>query len=145
VILFLVGMRWSPFEPHREPAADSAPPPSWHDDDWSVLEGSVQRALNARADTLPFGELMAEIGRSLVGTAYVPRTLEVDGPERLVVNLRGLDCVTFVENVYAMAALVKFDGRASLTDRASVERHYEGQRCHRWVCEPASLLHGLDP
>ena len=125
VVLFLIGTRWSPFEPHRDPAADTAPPPSWHDDDWQVLEGAVQRALNAQADTLPLGELMAVIGRSLVGTAYVPRTLEVDGPERLVVNLRGLDCVTFVENVYAMAALVKSDARASLTDRASVERHYE--------------------
>jgi hypothetical protein len=126
VALFLIGMRWSPFEPHREPAAETAPASTWNDDDWRVLETAVQRALTTRADTLPFGDLMADIGRSLVGTAYVPRTLEVDGPERLVVNLRGLDCVTFVENVFAIATLVKADVRTSMTDRASIERYYEG-------------------
>lgn len=36
----------------------------------------------------------------------MPHTLEVAGPERLVVNLRQFDCVTYLENVLAMARLL---------------------------------------
>jgi len=61
------------------------------------------------------------LGVSFVGTPYKPGTLEVPGPERLVINLRELDCVTFVENVLALSRLVRagetdFDAfRAELT------------------------------
>src|SRR5690606_12471803 len=40
-------------------------------------------------------------------TPYVAHTLEVPGPERLVINLRGLDCVSFVENTLALSRLVR--------------------------------------
>jgi N-acetylmuramoyl-L-alanine amidase-like protein len=128
VLLFLIGTRYSPFEPHRLPADPSGSEggtASWLDEDWNVLESTVRAAAAAGLDTLPMGELMAEVGRGLVGTAYVPRTLEVEGPERLVVNLRGLDCVTFVENVYALSALLKADVADRLEDRGGVEGEYE--------------------
>jgi hypothetical protein len=64
----------------------------------------------ARLDTLPTGALMAAIGRTFVGTPYVPQTLEAEGEERLVINLRALDCVTFVENVFALARTVQSGG-----------------------------------
>ena len=48
---------------------------------------------------------MARIGERFVGTPYRPRTLELAGPERLVINLEALDCVTFVENVLVLARL----------------------------------------
>lgn len=41
--------------------------------------------------------------RQFLGRPYVAHTLEGHDPERLVVNLRGLDCTTFVETVYALA------------------------------------------
>lgn len=128
VALFLLGARFSPFEPHRPPADPSGAPSgeaTWTDADWNVLEGLLLGALTAGKDTLPIGELMAELGLELVGTAYVPQTLEVDGPERLVVNLRGLDCVTFVENVYALATIIKDDAAARTDDRAALETEYE--------------------
>lgn len=59
------------------------------------------------SEPLEFGELVGAIGESFVGSAYVPHTLEVDGPERLVVNLQGLDCVTFVETVLTLAHLAR--------------------------------------
>jgi len=128
VLLFIVGMPWSPFEPHGVPSDPSGAPAatiSWDDRDWAVFERTVANSLAEQQDTLPIGELMARIGVSLVGTAYVPQTLEVDGPERLVVNFQGLDCVTFVENVYALARTVKAIEPERLADRASLEGDYE--------------------
>jgi hypothetical protein len=95
------------------------------DEDWAVFEGSVRAVTAAGLDTLPMGELMVEVGRGFVGTPYVPGTLEVPGPERLVVNLRGLDCVTFVENVYAIAVAVKAGVADQLTERGRIEGEYE--------------------
>lgn len=128
IALFIIGMRWSPFEPHRDPVDPSGAPGatiSWDDQDWAVFERTVSASLSERQDTLPIGEVMARIGVSLVGTPYVPQTLEVDGPERLVVNFRGLDCVTFVENVYALARTVKAIEPDRLADRAGLEGDYE--------------------
>ena len=40
--------------------------------------------------------------RKLLGLPYVAHTLEVNDTEQLVVNLRQLDCTTYVENVVAL-------------------------------------------
>lgn len=45
--------------------------------------------------------------RKLLGIPYVAHTLEVNKTEKLVVNLRQLDCTTFVENVVALNLCVK--------------------------------------
>jgi hypothetical protein len=58
-------------------------------------------------DTLDVARLMAAIGRRFVGEPYTPYTLEAEGAERLVVNLREFDCVTFIEQSLAMARTVK--------------------------------------
>ena len=59
-------------------------------------------------------------------------TLEVEGPERLVINFQGLDCVTFVENTWALSSFVRMIGGAfgsdavnTLADRALSEDRYE--------------------
>ena len=41
--------------------------------------------------------------RQLIGIPYVGQTLEVNATEQLVVNLRQLDCTTFVESALALA------------------------------------------
>ena len=43
-----------------------------------------------------------DFARRLKGRPYVASTLEVADPERLVVNLRGLDCATLVETASAL-------------------------------------------
>jgi cell wall-associated NlpC family hydrolase len=53
------------------------------------------------------GDVMIAVGSSFIGTPYVAHALEVPGPEHLVVNLRGLDCTTFVESVLALSRCVK--------------------------------------
>jgi xylanase len=40
--------------------------------------------------------------RQLMGVPYVAQTLEVNKQEQLIVNLRQLDCTTYVENVLAL-------------------------------------------
>ena len=46
---------------------------------------------------------MLEIGKFFLGTPYTTGTLETKGAEHVIVNLRQVDCVTFVENVIALA------------------------------------------
>jgi len=56
---------------------------------------------------LPIAELIPEIGYSFLGTPYVGATLENGLEEKLVINLRELDCTTFAENCLALARTVK--------------------------------------
>ncbi|TCO06109.1 N-acetylmuramoyl-L-alanine amidase-like domain-containing protein [Natronoflexus pectinivorans] len=83
-------------------------------------------------DTVIFNEVMAEfrlagdtsgncasriiaVAEFFAGTEYVASTLELEGEERLVVNLRELDCTTFVEYVLAMACC-QSSGRLDIDD-----------------------------
>jgi len=52
------------------------------------------------------GLLVIKVGKLLLGTPYVAGTLEVGDPERMVINLRGLDCTTFAENCLAIARTI---------------------------------------
>lgn len=51
----------------------------------------------------PLQERLLTIGISQEGKPYLERTLEVEGPERLIIRLDGYDCFTFVETLLAMA------------------------------------------
>ncbi len=57
------------------------------------------------------------VGTSFLGTPYVEKTLEVGDRESLVINLRELDCTTFVENVLAFNLLLE-DGKTNFSDFA---------------------------
>lgn len=52
------------------------------------------------------GAIMAAIGLSFLESPYKSKTLEVPGKERLVVNLREFDCVTFVEATLALSRCI---------------------------------------
>jgi hypothetical protein len=57
---------------------------------------------------LPDGELLLKTGEFLLETPYVGFTLEVAAPaEKLIINLRELDCTTFAETVLALARTLK--------------------------------------
>jgi hypothetical protein len=79
-------------------------------EDSVIVEQRLAWAREQRLDTLPIGALIAAFGRTFVGAPYIPGSLEVEGPERLVVNLRSFDCVTFVENMIALARTVRAGG-----------------------------------
>lgn len=52
-------------------------------------------------------ELTLEIGQRFIGTPYVEKTLELPGEEKLVINLTGLDCTTYLETVVTLARIAK--------------------------------------
>jgi hypothetical protein len=64
----------------------------------------------AQADSLrkeTIGRVISAIGVSFIGKPYIAHSLEVPGEERLVVNLRAFDCLTFVESTLALARCAK--------------------------------------
>jgi hypothetical protein len=83
-----------------------------------IFSEKIGWARAQRLDTLEVGDAIVTLGRSFLGTRYTPATLELPGPERLIVNLRELDCVTFVENVLALVRTL----RAGSADYASFQR-----------------------
>lgn len=61
------------------------------------------------------GDVIGEVGKSFIGTDYVAGTLDKNMDEKLVIDLTGLDCVTFVENCLTFARCVK-KGKTSFED-----------------------------
>ncbi|MBI4539386.1 MAG: DUF1460 domain-containing protein [Gemmatimonadetes bacterium] len=101
--------------------------PTDREADRRIFEDTMDRALLERLDTLPIGDRMVRFGRWFLGTEYVPKTLEVAGPERLVVNLRQLDCVTYLENLLAMARVLGSDNPSFEAFLAELQRiRYRG-------------------
>ncbi len=75
------------------------------DKDKIILQQKIDKFLPDR--NLPVGELIVKIGKDFQGTPYVAKTLDQQMDEPLVINLRELDCTTFVENCLAIAQTIK--------------------------------------
>lgn len=73
--------------------------------DKSLFEDKIAALQNTQASFL--GDTIVAVGKSFLDTPYVEKTLEVGETETLVVNLQGLDCTTFVENVLAFGTMLK--------------------------------------
>ena len=58
-------------------------------------------SIKQEASALPMGELMTRTALLFLDKPYVASTLEKE-PEGLVVNLRELDCTTFMETTLAL-------------------------------------------
>jgi hypothetical protein len=104
---------------------DTIPGTNWTARDWEILGERVRWAAREGLGDLPMGEALARLGATFVGTTYTPQTLEAPGPEHLVINLRELDCVTFIENMLALTWLVRNEGEAILADRGRAMERYE--------------------
>ncbi|HAY33903.1 MAG TPA: DUF1460 domain-containing protein [Ignavibacteria bacterium] len=66
------------------------------------------KSFDASLKNLPLNDVIAEVGKSFIGTPYVAGTLdEYPNTEELVINVTGLDCVTFVENALIFSRLIK--------------------------------------
>ncbi len=80
-------------------AAHAVPADSTLDD----FERVMQKAQEREWHRLEVGKLMQEIGLLFLDAPYAEGLLDEDMEERLVVNLRAFDCVTYVETVLALA------------------------------------------
>lgn len=52
------------------------------------------------------GALMVHVGKQFMGTSYVAHTLETGPEEMMVINLREMDCTTFVEYTLALSRTI---------------------------------------
>jgi hypothetical protein len=67
----------------------------------------MDRAGKAGWSGRPIGEVLALVGQGFLGAPYAAHTLEAEGPERLIVNLREFDCTTLFESALALARCAK--------------------------------------
>ena len=98
----------------------------------------IQYAQEERLEGLPRQERMTLIGRFFLDTPYEGGTLDRGEREELVVNLRALDCVTFVDNVLALALLDRYEpeNMGDFLDNLRRVRYREGE-----IADYTSRLH----
>ncbi len=79
------------------------------DDDVLLCSKKFDLAASLHLQKKPIGNVVVEMGKSFLGTDYVANALEQPGEEHLVINLRGLDCVSFYENALVFARCIKMN------------------------------------
>lgn len=102
----------------------------------SLLKKAQAKKLKGQQECVMF------FTKQLYGTPYVASTLEKNKKEQLIVNLRQLDCTTYVENVAAMTLCVK-NNRCTFNDFChylSFIRYRKGEK----VSYPARLHYYTD-
>ena len=92
------------FPPHA--VAPKFPRESQSTDD-EICRSCLRRGQKESLHLMPLGDLVTVMGKTFIGRPYAPGTLEQSGPERLVVNLREFDCVTFCETSLGLARSIK--------------------------------------
>lgn len=99
-------------------------------EDRAICEKLLKSAKERGDRVKSFSDLIPAVGRHFLGAPYQPDTLEGEGPEELVVNLRAFDCVTFVENAVVLAGLIR-SGKTAFADfTAALTRiRYRRGRC----------------
>ena len=75
--------------------------------DRKVFDELIRRCDRGLISVEPPDQLVVGIGKFFLGTPYLTGPLETNPVEKLTVNLRGYDCVTFVENVVALTQLTR--------------------------------------
>jgi hypothetical protein len=83
--------------------------------DEEIVRAALRDATESGWAGRPIGDVVALMGQRFLATPYVAHTLEAEGPERLIVNLREFDCTTFIESMLSLARCVKMSA-ASFTD-----------------------------
>ena len=97
----------------------------------------VMQLLSAAPEGKTTGEYMLHFGKALAGTPYVAQTLENPDGERLIINLRQLDCATLVENALALSLCMR-NGKKTFSHFMNFIRYMRYERGH---VSYASRLH----
>ncbi len=74
-------------------------------EDRSIQSDCFQHLKNQTDQSV--SNLMVQSGLFFLGTPYVSHTLEVNDKESLVINLREMDCTTFIENCLAFTIIAR--------------------------------------
>lgn len=98
------------------PSAVKSMSSSFFDDyDEVICKKKFKLLVDQGVKSMSIGDAIAEVGKSFLDTDYVAGTLDKNMSESLIVNLTGLDCVTFVENCLTFARCIKL-GKTSFDD-----------------------------
>lgn len=107
--------------------------PDHRNPDEEICRQKFTLAADLQLSGKPIGEVMVAIGTSFLGTPYKAYTLEQPGEEHLIVNLRELDCVTFVENTLALSRCIKSGKTNFEAYTAQLQRiRYHGGKIDRY-------------
>jgi hypothetical protein len=99
-------------------------------DDRLIANRTFSFAFEHQLITQPIGRVVSAIGQRYDGVRYEEHTLDRSPEESLVVNLHSFDCVTFVENILALARSIKGNQLTFDSYRRQLEaiRYRNGQR-----------------
>ena len=92
--------------------------------DWQIARDALSALKDSSVADLDAGERAARAALGFLGAPYIPATLEISGPERLVVNLRGFDCVTLIEHALTLSRLADGADPALLDDDEAFRQRY---------------------
>lgn len=95
----------------------------------SIMAEELLRKFSTRENP-ETGVLVRDIALHFLGTPYVAHTLETGADEKMVMNLREMDCTTFAENCLALArtAGMKKPGFAKFAEQLEKIRYRGGLR-----------------
>ncbi|TVP49411.1 MAG: DUF1460 domain-containing protein [Mongoliibacter sp.] len=94
------------------------------------LESMLEELSGMELQGKSINELNVLIGQKFLGTPYVEKTLELPGEEKLVINLTGLDCTTYLETVVTLTRMAKL-GKNTFEDyeqELEILRYRDGMR-----------------
>ncbi len=105
--------------------------PQYTSEDSIRVMNLLQSAEKDAAKDSTAGQTMLRIGRAIekMNIPYVAHTLEPNDQERLIINLRELDCTTFVESAMALTLCVR-SGRTTFDDYCRILqkiRYWQGR------------------
>ena len=75
--------------------------------DQLIFNSIKDLAMENSFSQLDNADRILEVGKMFLQTPYVGGTLESEGGEKLVVNLRELDCTTYLENVVVLSSIAR--------------------------------------
>jgi len=105
--LFSCGASSSPKSPEKE--ADSNMEITSSAQDSFIFNEMIQWWQVQSIDSSSWSQIIPTVASYWMGTPYLANTLEVGGDEHLVVNLREMDCTTYVEYVLAISTILKLE------------------------------------
>ncbi len=103
------------------------------DEDIAKFDNIISYSIKQNLKEKKFSEIEIEVAKQLLDIPYVAFTLEQEGEEKLVINLRGLDCTTFLENVVAISFCIKA-GNTSFNDYCNILKmiRYRGGEINKY-------------
>jgi hypothetical protein len=85
------------------------------------LDGFLSKLAEGNYFGKSANQLNTEIGQWFLETPYVEKTLEIPGPEQLVIDLQGVDCTTYVETVVTLERMAEMKNSSMETFEKELE------------------------